>query len=190
MLILAVFLACMAISAVHRRRARLAGGVIARREEGGALLALRALVAVPLFLAVALTIVYPPAMAWGVAPLPAWARWAGAVLGVATVPLCYWVFATLGKNVSETVLTKDDHRLVTGGPYRWVRHPLYTSGIALFLAIGLMAASWFILVFVVLVVVLILAVVIPAEERELVERFGDDYRRLRRRTGRLLPRLP
>lgn len=179
----------MAISAVHRHRARRESGVIERWWEGTVLIALRALVAVPLFAAVVLTVVYPPAMAWGVVAMPVWVRWSGALLGLLTVPLCHWVLASLGANVSETVLTKDSHRLVTHGPYRWVRHPLYTTGISLFLAIGLMAASWFILLFAVLVAVLILAVVIPAEERQLVDKFGDDYRALRRRTGRLLPRL-
>jgi hypothetical protein len=51
----------------------------------------------------------------------------------------------LGRNVSETVLTKESHELVTSGPYRWIRHPLYTTGIALFVALGLIAANWFIL---------------------------------------------
>ena len=91
--------------------------------------------------------------------------------------------------MTETVLIKADHRLVTHGPYRWVRHPLYGTGLSLFLAVGLMAASWFILLLTVIVGVLVLAVVIPAEERNLVEAFGDDYREMRRRTGRLLPRL-
>ena len=45
----------------------------------------------------------------------------------------------------ETVLTKADHVLVTTGPYRWMRHPLYAMGGALFVAVGLMSASWFIL---------------------------------------------
>ena len=188
-LILVVVVACISVSAAHRRRARRLGGVIERRREGAAFVALRALVALPLFLGVALAVVYPPAVAWGTIAMPAWLRWVGATLGVLTIPLCSWVFSTLGSSVSETVLTKADHRLVTHGPYRWVRHPLYSTGIALFLAVGLMAASWFILLLTAVVTTLVLVLVIPAEERNLIEAFGDDYREMRRRTGRLLPRL-
>jgi protein-S-isoprenylcysteine O-methyltransferase Ste14 len=47
---------------------------------------------------------------------------------VLTLPAALWVFSALGRNVSETVLTKGDHELVTAGPYRWIRHPLYTTG--------------------------------------------------------------
>ena len=190
--ILLIFLACLAISVFYRRRARLESGTILRRREGGALIALRVGVALPLFLAIVLTVVWPRWMAWASFPLPewaAWVRWVGVVLGVLSVPSVYWVFASIGSNISETVLTKDQHQLITHGPYRWVRHPLYTTGIVLLLSVGLMAASWFILLFVGIALVLILTVVIPAEERKLVEKFGEAYRELQRRTGRLLPRF-
>ena len=97
------------------------------------------------------------------------------------------MFRSIGKNVSETVLTKDRHELVSVGPYRRIRHPLYATGIALFWSIGLMAASWFILLFALIATVLIRLVVIPLEERELLRKFGDHYGRYMRRTGRLLP---
>jgi protein-S-isoprenylcysteine O-methyltransferase Ste14 len=105
------------------------------------------------------------------------------------VPAAHWVFTSLGRNVSETVLTKSHHELVTSGPYRWIRHPLYTTGIALFLAIGLIAASWFILLFGLITVASIQIVVIPIEERELLTKFGQEYRHYMQRTGRLLPRV-
>ncbi len=189
---LLILLACLSISAFYRRRARLETGTIPRQREGGGLIALRALVALPLFLAVVLTVAYPPWMAWASFRWPDWAQWVlwvGAVLGALSVPAVYWVFASIGSNISETVLTKDQHQLITHGPYRWVRHPLYTTGTALLLSIGLMAASWFILLFAGIALVLILTVVVPAEERKLVEKFGEPYRELQRRAGRLLPRL-
>lgn len=106
------------------------------------------------------------------------------------MPSVYWVLSNLAENVSETVLTKQRHRLVTTGPYRWVRHPLYTVGIALFASIGLMAASWFILLWAAVASIAIRVVVIPREEAHLIGTFGDDYRRYRRRTGAMWPRLP
>jgi protein-S-isoprenylcysteine O-methyltransferase Ste14 len=86
------------------------------------------------------------------------------------------------------VLTKSDHELVTSGPYRWIRHPLYSSGIALFLAVGLIAANWFILLFVVIALIAIRAAVIPREERALLARFGAGYEQYIRRTGAMWPR--
>jgi protein-S-isoprenylcysteine O-methyltransferase Ste14 len=128
-------------------------------------------------------------MAWASFSLPPWARWTGVALGLQVVPSVYWVLTTLGANVSETVLTKQQHALVTTGPYRWVRHPLYTAGIALFVSIALMAANWFILLWAIVTVVAVWLIVIPREEAHLVATFRDRYRRYRRETGSLLPLL-
>jgi len=128
-------------------------------------------------------------MAWAELPLPIWMRWAGVVVGLLSVPAALWVFTSIGRNVSETVLTKSDHALVTTGPYRWVRHPLYTTGASLLLAIGLMASNWFMLLFAVVVAIAVRWVVIPLEEQELVKKFGEQYRTYMERTGRLLPRM-
>ena len=75
------------------------------------------------------------------------------------------------------------------GPYRWVRHPLYSIGMGLFVGIGLMTASWFLLAWALLACLLVLIVVVPREERELLQKFGEDYRRYRLGTGRLFPRV-
>jgi protein-S-isoprenylcysteine O-methyltransferase Ste14 len=90
--------------------------------------------------------------------------------------------------VSETVLTKEHHELVTHGPYRWIRHPLYANGIALLLAIGLMAANWLILALTLIALVAIGLVVVPAEESALLAKFGAEYRAYMGRTGGLWPR--
>ena len=91
--------------------------------------------------------------------------------------------------MSETVLTKEHHELVAAGPYRWIRHPLYTTGLALFVALGLMAGSWLVLLAAGVVLVLLRLLVIPREERALVEKFGGRYEDYMERTGRLVPRL-
>ena len=99
------------------------------------------------------------------------------------VPAAWWVFSSIGRNVTETVLTKADHALVTTGPYRWIRHPLYTMGGALFVAVGLMSASWFILGVACLAVALLRVVIVPREEHALIAKFGDEYRAYMNRTG-------
>jgi len=186
--ILGVLVGAIGTSGYFRRRARIEGGTIARREEGALFVALRALVTLPLLAAIVTYLINPRWMAWSSFDAPTWTRATGAVAGILTIPSVYWVLSSLGKNVSETVLTKPEHELVTTGPYRWIRHPLYTTGLALLLAVGLMAANLLLLMFAVLAAVLIRLVVIPREEAALEDRFGDEYRRYAGRTGRLLPR--
>lgn len=149
----------------------------------------RLLFGLPLFGASLLYVANPGWMAWAELTLPGWARWAGVGLGALVVASVDRVLRHLGSNVSETVLTKHDHELVTTGPYRWVRHPLYTTGIALFVAIGLMSTNGFILVWTGLAALAIRLVVIPREESALVETFGDRYLAYRRSTASLLPGL-
>lgn len=186
---LVVFLASLGISALRRWQARRAGGAIRRSQEAPGLIVGRTLVALPLFGGVVAYLANPHWMAWASLCLPVWARWTGVALGVSVVPSVYWVLTTLGRNVSETVLTKQQQRLVTSGPYRWVRHPLYTVGIALFVSIALMAANWFIFLWAVVALMALRVVVIPREEAHLVAAFGDEYRQYCSGTGSLLPSL-
>ena len=149
----------------------------------------RVLVALPLFAAVLVYLVNPAWMAWASYDSPVWLRWTGVAAGWSLVPAAFWVFSSLGRQVSETVLTKEHHQLVTSGPYRWIRHPLYVTGLGLFGAIGLMAANWFILLFTLIAFFGIRFAVVPIEEQALVVKFGERYRAYMIRTGALLPRF-
>ena len=152
-------------------------------------MAVRLIVGLPLWLAILTYVVNPRWMQWASFAPPEWSRWVGVGLGFLTVPAAYWVFSSLGRNVSETVLTKEHHDLVTHGPYRWIRHPLYSMAVTLFLAIALMAANWFILLFGFIALTSIRMVVVPLEEKALLATFGDQYRDYMRHTGRMFPRL-
>ena len=105
------------------------------------------------------------------------------------LPVLYWVVSTLGRNISETVLTKEDHSLVTQGPYRWVRHPLYSVATILFVSLGIVAANWFIIVMALVIIIGIALVVIPKEEAQLKSKFGDEYSEYMKGTGMLVPRV-
>ena len=80
------------------------------------------------------------------------------------------------------------HRVVSSGPYRYVRHPLYTATLIAALATGLVTANWFISA-TGLTAFTLLMIRAKTEERFLVERFGDDYRQYRNRTGSVFPKL-
>ena len=132
--------------------------------------------------------IHPPWMAWASLPLPDWLRWLGVVFGVFSAGLLWWTLRHLGKNLTDTVVTRRDHTLVTSGPYRWVRHPFYVAFALAALANASTTANWFVLATGVCVLLLI-SIRTSKEESKLVERFGDEYRRFCHRTGRFFPRL-
>ena len=79
-------------------------------------------------------------------PLPIWLRWVGAGTLPVFVLLISWVFRSLGKNLTDTVVTRAEHTLVITGLYRWVRHPFYSAAFFFFVAASLMSANWYLAV--------------------------------------------
>jgi protein-S-isoprenylcysteine O-methyltransferase Ste14 len=101
----------------------------------------------------------------------------------------YWISRSTGKKVSETKLIKEDLDLVTSGPYRWVRHPLYSGALTLLFSISLVFGDWILLGYSLAGFIIFRILVIPAEEQQLLETFGEEYEYYQRRTGRLFPRI-
>ncbi|MFQ6085803.1 MAG: isoprenylcysteine carboxylmethyltransferase family protein [Candidatus Bathyarchaeia archaeon] len=104
------------------------------------------------------------------------------------LPLFLWVHHTLGKYFSPELELKEQHKLVSRGPYRWVRHPMYSVSFTLFIALSIVSANWLLSLLTVITIISVYAR-IGKEEAMMVERFGDEYRDYMTRTGRLLPRL-
>ena len=102
--------------------------------------------------------------------------------------LLFWTFSSLGKNLTDTVVTRREQTLVTTGPYRRVRHPFYDSVVLLVLASTLIAANWFLFAAGGLLFLLFI-VRTRSEEEKLLDRFGDSYRAYMERTGLFLPRM-
>lgn len=140
------------------------------------------------FLAILAFITGYGGITWSYWPSPVWLRLLGVGLGIVSVPLLAWMLRALGKNITPTVATRPDHQLVTDGPYRWIRHPLYTFGSLFYIAIALICQSWLILG-IWAVAFLLLYLRLPLEEAELQKRFGEEYDRYKQRTGRFFPRL-
>jgi protein-S-isoprenylcysteine O-methyltransferase Ste14 len=102
--------------------------------------------------------------------------------------LFVWTFQTLGKNLTDTVVTRMEHTLVTTGPYRYVRHPFYLSFLIAVIGGGIVTANWYLFLTSLLPFAFLVART-RIEEEKLVERFGDEYREYMARTGRFWPRL-
>lgn len=181
--------ASMTISFYYRRRAARSGERIDHvQEEGFLMVTLRVVFGLALWLSALLYLINPAWLAWSQVSLPLWLRWAGAGIMVLCVPLFYWLFSSLDQNITGTVAIRKEHSLVTRGPYRYVRHPLYSVGLLAFSGFTLLTASWWI-AFLVVMTAIYLVRRTPLEEARLVERFGTDYETYMQKTGRYLPRL-
>jgi protein-S-isoprenylcysteine O-methyltransferase Ste14 len=183
-----LFFLSAGISIYHRAKADMTGEPVTWKEEGLPTIIATRGGGLVLWLSMVLCLVYPRAMRWAQMPLPSWIRWGGVGMGTMLIPLEFWMFRSIGGGITPTVATRADHRLVTHGPYRWVRHPLYSIGTGIFLAQSIINANWFVAILSVIALKLIL-MRLPKEEAQLIARFGDDYREYMQRTGRLLPRL-
>jgi protein-S-isoprenylcysteine O-methyltransferase Ste14 len=119
-------------------------------------------------------------------PAGAWCFWSGAAVTAAGLHFSVWARRHLGKNWSQAVTVKEDHELVTSGPYALVRHPIYTGLLMAFVGSAIARGEWRGL----LAVTLVLTVLwrkLSLEERWMGSRFGDPYAAYARRVRRLVP---
>lgn len=189
LLILGLTVIALGVSVYYRRRAaRVGNDRIERTQEGVPQMILLRAAGLGMWVSVLVYIINPAWIAFAAIPLPEWLRWFGFFLSAAALPLLVWMFRSLGNNITDTVQTRQNAQLVTNGPYRWIRHPLYTFGTLFFVGLTLMSANALILLFGA-VALTILALRTPIEEARLIETFGDEYRAYMDRTGRFVPRL-
>ena len=184
-----VLFTAVGISTYYRRKAdRETGEKVSRRVDGNAMMLVIKIFGLLLWLTPLAYLLNPQWMAWSKMGLPEGLRWLGVVLGALCVAGIYWLFSSIGSGITPTSATRKQHTLVTSGPYRWVRHPLYTFGSSIFIALGLIADNWFIGALGILAF-LAMAVRTPKEESNLIEKFGDEYRDYMKRTGAFLPKI-
>jgi protein-S-isoprenylcysteine O-methyltransferase Ste14 len=153
------------------------------------------IIAVPRFLLLGASLVGilvysigPGLMKWSALPLPFWMRWFGFFVGLAALALFFWVLRSLGQNFSTTLTIKKDQTLVIQRPYQWIRHPMYTSFVFLWIGYFFLSTNWFIGLTGILGFVWAIVVRTPKEERMMIDWFGDEYIAYMKRTGRYLPR--
>jgi len=177
------------ISSYFRRRAdKDTGEKISRKVDGTPMMTVIKLGGLLLWFSPLFYLINPAWMVWSKLGLPEWVRWLGVVIGILCVFGIYWLFSSIGSGITPTSATRKQHVLSTSGPYRWVRHPLYTIGSMLFISFGMMADIWFIAALGILTFIL-MAIRTPKEEANLIEKFGDEYREYMKHTGRFLPKL-
>jgi protein-S-isoprenylcysteine O-methyltransferase Ste14 len=131
----------------------------------------------------------PARFDWALLPIPASARWIGVAGFACAVVWLMWMFHALGRNLTDTVVTRKDAWFVDHGPYRFVRSPMYTGVLMAGVSLGLALGTWLVPLGAGLVFT-ILALRTRTEEKYLIERFGKRYLDYMERVGRFLPKLP
>lgn len=195
-LFIALFLPGTAIRGYYTRKSRATRKKHSIKErfedtaqaEGKACAILLIAQGIYLIIAVPLYLLFSPWMFWSHLPIPDWLRWLGVGVGILSLPFLAWVQYTLGKHWAISLELQEDHKLVTSGPYRWVRHPMYSVHLVYFFTWVLVSANLLLLINYLLTIILVFTR-IPKEEQMLLDQFGDEYRSYMKRTGRLLPRF-
>jgi protein-S-isoprenylcysteine O-methyltransferase Ste14 len=130
---------------------------------------------------------FTPWLSFGQFALPDGVRMAGFAIGVYSMWWFCRIHRTLGDNWSPVLEIRREHTLITGGPYRYVRHPMYTDMTLWLVSFTLVTANWFYALIFCLGLTVIFILRIPDEERLMTERFGEQYRAYMKRTKRLIP---
>jgi protein-S-isoprenylcysteine O-methyltransferase Ste14 len=158
----------------------------ARQES----IASRAAHLVPMTIVI-LLLIAPPGLPWGflggrMLPGGPAMHWIGVAVVAAGLTFAVWARRHLGTNWSGTVTVKSDHKLVRSGPYRFVRHPIYSGGLLAVAGTAIARGEWHAL----LALLILFATCwwkLQREERWMGETFGEDYAKYRAEVSALIP---
>jgi protein-S-isoprenylcysteine O-methyltransferase Ste14 len=165
------------------RRIKMRDKRVGRREGVVLLASLLGLVVVPaIYVAfdapVFANYTFHPALAW---------------LGLLTFTVSLWLLyrthKDLGTNWSVTLVVREEHSLITSGVYAYVRHPMYAAFWLWALAQLLLLPNWIAGAAGLVGFGVLFFGRVNAEEKMLIDHFGDDYRRYMARTARIIPGL-
>jgi len=133
--------------------------------------------------------VFTPLLAFADYHPPGWAVGAGAAAAAPALWLFWRSHADLGRNWSPSLEVREGQALVADGVYRRIRHPMYASLGLWAAAQALLLPNWVGGSSNLLSLVPLYLLRVPAEERMMLDRFGEEYRGYMARAGRIFPRL-
>ena len=113
-------------------------------------------------------------------------EWMAGILCIAGLAFCVWARATLGRNWSGTITLKEGHELIERGPYRLVRHPIYTGLLAMFLATAI-AFGHLGGIVAVLLAFASFWIKLSEEEKLMRQQFPEQYGSYEQRVKRIIP---
>ena len=113
----------------------------------------------------------------------------GLVLLLSGIVLRFSAINTLGRFFTSVVTVREDHRIVSSGPYKFVRHPGYAGALLAHAGLGLAFGSWVSTSMSVLPFIIAAAYRIKVEEKALLKSMGEDYATYSSTTSRLIPKV-
>ena len=113
--------------------------------------------------------------------------WLGLLVAIAAFAMFFATHRALGRNWSVSLDVRQDHRLITEGVYRHVRHPMYTAFWLWAVAQALLLPNWVAGLSGLLGFGILYFLRVSQEEQLMLDTFGDDYRAYMARTKRLIP---
>lgn len=121
--------------------------------------------------------------------LPSVFRLIGIIIIMSGMILFTWTHKTLKENFSPILEIKKNHELIETGPYKRIRHPMYTSLYLLIVGFFLLSLNWIVGIIPLLGFSFLYLTRVKNEEKMMLKAFGEKYKEYMKRTGRLLPRL-
>ena len=132
--------------------------------------------------------IYPPFMNVLHLEYSLWVRWFGVLVTI--VGTVFWIYSqiVLGRYWSPQLQIQNEHKIIIEGPYKYIRHPIYSAMMVWSIGIGLFTAN---ILFIVLVLTFFVFFVarVPKEEKMMIDTFGDTYVQYKKSTGRYLPKI-
>jgi protein-S-isoprenylcysteine O-methyltransferase Ste14 len=97
-----------------------------------------------------------------------------------------WAYKALGSNYSQDVLIFKDHKLITKGPFKFLRHPQYLSQVFVDLGAGFATLSYIVIPITIIEIPFIILRA-SLEEKLLEKHFKDDFRNYKSKSGFIIP---
>jgi len=121
--------------------------------------------------------------------LPDWVGWLGLVVFMDAIWLLYLSHRDLGRYWTITVGLREDHKLVTKGIYKYIRHPMYAAHLVWAIAQIMMLHNWIAGYCFIITMLPFYFYRARREEDMLIDQFGKEYWKYKQKTGALFPKF-
>lgn len=121
--------------------------------------------------------------------LPHWAGWVGVLLIILALIVFWRAHADLKTNWSPSLEIREKHELITNGIYSIIRHPMYASQWILVIAQPLLLQNWLAGWLNLIIFIFFYSLRVRAEEKMMIETFGEQYRAYMQKTGAVFPKF-
>tara|TARA_Y100000310_G_C20372612_1_gene664227 strand:- start:58 stop:654 length:597 start_codon:yes stop_codon:yes gene_type:complete len=116
-------------------------------------------------------------------------RFLAFIFGIILTIIHYWSFKTLNKYYFPTLKLARKHKLIKSGPYKLIRHPIYSTTIFGTFSLSIISNNFILFILSVIIFIGIWFFRIPKEEEMMINEFGKDYINYIKQTGKLFPNI-